>query len=103
EQDPNDRGPNPAMMPTFPLRPSNTDDEFSELVDGVASAAHWLKLPPFARVRPYVPLDHHGLTAEQTLVRELGGRLAGAPAEIVRKLTSKKKADSVHENMVLEF
>ncbi len=67
--------PNGAVRP---LRPFNDDGEFSELADGIASAAHWLKRPPKARVREYVPMDHHGATANQVLAESMDRKI-GSP------------------------
>ena len=39
---------------TDPNVPTNTDDEYSELADGVASAVHWFDIPQGARFKNYV-------------------------------------------------
>jgi phosphatidylserine/phosphatidylglycerophosphate/cardiolipin synthase-like enzyme len=52
-----------------PNVPVNTDDEFSELADGVASVVHWLKPPPKARIRPYLV---NNTTSQALALRGLG-------------------------------
>jgi phosphatidylserine/phosphatidylglycerophosphate/cardiolipin synthase-like enzyme len=56
---------------TQPNRPANSQDEYAELADGVASAVHWRKRPPKARVHPYVPRDNKGESAMHALERNL--------------------------------
>ena len=36
-----------------PNSPANTQLEYAEMADGIGSAAHWIRLPPSARVVPY--------------------------------------------------
>jgi phosphatidylserine/phosphatidylglycerophosphate/cardiolipin synthase-like enzyme len=54
-----------------PLRPSNSDGEFADVADALGAAAHWVKRPAKARIRPYFPTDHKGKTAQQTLIETL--------------------------------
>lgn len=81
-----------------PLRPSSTQEEFAELADGVASAAHWRKRPPGARMRPYAPIDHHGKTAQQVLEETMHGQLAS----ILTGLNPTAKARALQLIAVLE-
>lgn len=85
--------PNPQ-----PLRPSSTQEEFAELADGVASAAHWRKRLPKARMRPYVPIDHQGKTAQQVLETTMNEPLARS----VDGLNPTAKAGALHLIAVLE-
>lgn len=62
---------NLAGAASQPNHPSNSQDEFAELADGVAAAAHWRKRPPNAFSRPYFPFDHKGETAMQVVERGL--------------------------------
>ena len=51
--------------------------DFTEVADALGGAAHWLKLPPGARVRPYGPLDHQGKSAQQALTAWIDARAHG--------------------------
>ena len=66
--------PAPRKDPN-PLRPSNTQDEYAELADGVASAVHWRKRAPRARIRPYFPADHQGKSAQRVLEEKVRPQL----------------------------
>lgn len=70
-----------------PNRPFNTQDEYAELADGIAAAAHWRKRPPTAFSRPYFPLDHKGESADHVLQRNLDDKanITDARAERFRE------------------
>jgi phosphatidylserine/phosphatidylglycerophosphate/cardiolipin synthase-like enzyme len=44
-------------VPLNPNLPLGDDDDFSELADGVASAIHWINIPPNSHIRPYTVDD----------------------------------------------
>jgi phosphatidylserine/phosphatidylglycerophosphate/cardiolipin synthase-like enzyme len=52
-------------------RAENSQEEYAELADAVASAAHWRKRPPAAFWSPRVPIDHKGETPTQVVERNL--------------------------------
>jgi phosphatidylserine/phosphatidylglycerophosphate/cardiolipin synthase-like enzyme len=93
----------PALKPkekpsVAPLRPSNTQDEYAELADGVGSAVHWRKRAPQARIRPYGPTDHRGKSAQQVLEE-------GVPAQLkvgVEKLSPSLRGWASLFNSVVE-
>lgn len=55
---------NLSAQKTEPSSPSNGQEEYAEMMDGLASAVHWLKRPPSARVEEYVVNDDLNLAIE---------------------------------------
>jgi phosphatidylserine/phosphatidylglycerophosphate/cardiolipin synthase-like enzyme len=77
--------------PVDPNVPVNSDDEFSELADGVASVVHWLKQVPNARVHPYV-VDTNG---QQEAMNGLPG-IAKFDAEMAKTGHAARALSPVH-------
>jgi phosphatidylserine/phosphatidylglycerophosphate/cardiolipin synthase-like enzyme len=73
--------------PSNPIQPFGTDADFSELTDGLASAAQWINLPQTAQVTPYTVNDD--VARAQTRVSDAesglfkGGQFEGLASRII--------------------